>query len=110
MILGHSGCGESTIMNTNILAAATEATSGTVKTYGQEMKGPGLDRGVLFQDYSLLPWLSTFKALIQVRFSDGIMSAIGSGISLTRIENPKRNLVKVGIQGKSLATFAGRFR
>ncbi len=58
-ILGHSGCGKSTIMN--ILAGLAEPSSGVVKMDGFEVSGPSLDRGVVFQNYSLLPWLSALK-------------------------------------------------
>ena len=58
-IIGHSGCGKSTIMN--VLAGLDEATEGAVIMNGKEVRGPSLDRGVVFQNYSLLPWLSALK-------------------------------------------------
>lgn len=58
-IIGHSGCGKSTILN--ILAGLDEATTGIVVMNNKEVSGPSLDRGVVFQNYSLLPWRSTLK-------------------------------------------------
>jgi len=58
-IIGHSGCGKSTILN--ILAGLDQATSGAVLMDNKEVSGPSLDRGVVFQNYSLLPWISTLK-------------------------------------------------
>lgn len=70
-ILGHSGCGKSTIMN--ILAGLSEPTSGVVKMDGFGISGPSLDRGVVFQNYSLLPWLTALKNVtfgVAARFPD----------------------------------------
>lgn len=58
-IIGHSGCGKSTILN--ILAGLDSATRGAVIMDGKEVSGPSLERGVVFQNYSLLPWLSALK-------------------------------------------------
>src|SRR5210317_1146480 len=58
-IIGHSGCGKSTILN--VLAGLDEASSGVVIMEGREVSGPSLDRGVVFQNYSLLPWLSALR-------------------------------------------------
>jgi len=58
-IIGHSGCGKSTILN--ILAGLDEASDGAVIMNNKEVVGPSLDRGVVFQNYSLLPWHSTLK-------------------------------------------------
>ena len=58
-IIGHSGCGKSTILN--ILAGLDEASDGFVIMNGKEVVGPSLERGVVFQNYSLLPWRSTLK-------------------------------------------------
>ena len=58
-IIGHSGCGKSTIMN--VLAGLDSPTSGVVIMDGKEVAGPSLDRGIVFQNYSLLPWLTAIQ-------------------------------------------------
>ncbi|MFO7700758.1 MAG: ATP-binding cassette domain-containing protein, partial [Acidimicrobiia bacterium] len=55
-IIGHSGCGKTTILN--VLAGLDEPAEGVVVMGGREIGGPSLERGVVFQSHALLPWLS----------------------------------------------------
>ena len=55
-IVGHSGCGKTTILN--ILAGLDTATTGYAYMDGREIRGPSLDRGVVFQSHALMPWLT----------------------------------------------------
>jgi nitrate/nitrite transport system ATP-binding protein len=57
-IIGHSGCGKSTMLN--IIAGLTTATTGGVLLEGREVNSPGPDRAVVFQNHSLLPWLTVY--------------------------------------------------
>jgi nitrate/nitrite transport system ATP-binding protein len=58
-IIGHSGCGKTTILN--VLAGLDTATSGNVFMDGREVAGPSLERGVVFQSHALMPWLTVRK-------------------------------------------------
>src|SRR5213592_1561535 len=58
-IIGHSGCGKSTLLN--IIAGLTNATTGGVLLENREVNSPGPDRAVVFQNHSLLPWLTVYQ-------------------------------------------------
>jgi nitrate/nitrite transport system ATP-binding protein len=92
VILGHSGCGKSTIMN--ILAGLAEPTSGVVTMDGREVAGPSLDRGVVFQNYSLLPWLSTLKNV-----SFGVAARHPEWSKAKVLEHSRQYLAMVGLEG-----------
>ena len=58
-LIGHSGCGKSTLLN--LIAGLTLPTEGRLICAGREIAGPGPNRAVVFQNHSLLPWLSCFE-------------------------------------------------
>lgn len=58
-LIGHSGCGKSTVLN--ILAGLLRATTGGVVLDGREVNEPGPERAVVFQNHSLLPWLTVYE-------------------------------------------------
>ncbi|MCL7743599.1 ABC transporter ATP-binding protein [Guyparkeria hydrothermalis] len=70
-LIGHSGCGKSTILN--ILAGLDEASAGYVFMENKEVTGPGLERGVVFQGHALMPWLTVRENVafaVKSRFKD----------------------------------------
>lgn len=58
-IIGHSGCGKSTLLN--LVAGLTQVSQGAVLLENQEVNSPGPDRAVVFQNHSLLPWLTVYE-------------------------------------------------
>jgi nitrate/nitrite transport system ATP-binding protein len=62
-IIGHSGCGKSTIINA--IGGMVFPSKGKVVLNAKEIKGPGPDRGIVFQNYSLLPWLTVYQNIFQ---------------------------------------------
>ena len=62
-LIGHSGCGKSTLMG--CISGMVKPVSGDVIANGNLVSGPGPDRGIVFQNYSLLPWLSVYKNIYE---------------------------------------------
>ncbi len=61
-VLGESGCGKSTFLR--LMAGLAEPTCGEILIDGNPIHGAGLDRGVVFQDYSLFPWFSAGRNIL----------------------------------------------
>lgn len=58
-VIGHSGCGKSTMLN--LIAGLTKVSAGAVLLENREVNEPGPERAVVFQNHSLLPWLSVYE-------------------------------------------------
>jgi len=105
-IIGHSGCGKSTIMNA--LAGLDQFSEGSMVMDGKEIHGPSLERGVVFQNYSLLPWLT---ALDNVRFGVRARWPAWSEHEIT--EHSMKYLTLVGLKevvGRKPAQLSGGMR
>jgi len=61
-LIGHSGCGKSTLLN--LVAGLTTPSSGVLLLDGRELRGPGPDRAVVFQNHSLLPWMTCLENVL----------------------------------------------
>ncbi|BCV20279.1 ABC transporter ATP-binding protein [Moorella sp. Hama-1] len=94
-ILGPSGCGKSTLLR--IIAGLAEASSGQVYKDGRLIQGPGADRGMVFQSYTLFPWLT-------------VRQNIEFGLSLKGMDGTRRRqIVDHYLEIIGLAPFAGAF-
>ncbi|MGF1482282.1 MAG: ABC transporter ATP-binding protein [Cyanophyceae cyanobacterium] len=89
-IIGPSGCGKSTLLN--IIAGLSSATSGTVLMNGSPIGGPGPDRGMVFQNYALMPWMTVEE---NIRFA---VATVHPKLS----EKQQRRIVQENIQLVSL--------
>ncbi len=80
-IIGHSGCGKTTILN--VLAGLDTATSGHVFMDGREVAGPSLERGVVFQSHALMPWLTVRKNIafaVESRWPDWTRAQVNAHV------------------------------
>ncbi len=89
-IIGHSGCGKSTLMNT--ISGMVAPSSGEVIANGKVVKGPGPDRGIVFQNYSLLPWLTVYKNVFEA--VDSVLPHLSKA---EKIELVEKNLNMVNL-------------
>lgn len=94
-LVGASGCGKSTLLN--LIAGFETPTLGQVLVNGQPIKGPGPDRGVVFQQTALFPWLTV---------EDNI--AFGLSLRANRGKADRRQMVERMLQRTGLAPFRGR--
>ena len=94
-LVGHSGCGKTTLLRT--LAGLQAPTAGSIAIDGKPLDGPGLDRSVVFQNYSLFPWMT---ALANVEF--GVRQAsveLGRGLTKAQVTEVSRSyLARVGME------------
>ena len=86
-LIGHSGCGKSTLMGT--ISGMVRPSQGEVIANGKKVTGPGPDRGIVFQNYSLLPWLTVFQNIYEA-----VDSAIKSGTAVQKRSIVEANLNK----------------
>jgi nitrate/nitrite transport system ATP-binding protein len=91
-MVGHSGCGKSTLLN--IIAGLETASAGGVVLEGREIAGPGMDRMVVFQNFSLMPWMTVTQ---NVRLA--VRSAYGSWSRVQVDECVRRYVEMVGLAG-----------
>lgn len=90
VIVGPSGCGKSSLLD--IIAGLKEPTGGQCRLDGQVIEGPGAERGMVFQNYSLFPWLTVLQ---NVEFGLRLKNAIAK----ERIERARYYVNAVGLSG-----------
>lgn len=93
-IIGPSGCGKSTLLN--IIAGLNQATQGAVLLNDQPITAPGPDRGVVFQHYSLMPWMTVEE---NIRFA--IETVFPKMTKAEQIDRVRQYIELVGLQAAS---------
>ena len=91
-IIGHSGCGKTTMLS--MIAGLNEITGGNISILGNPIKGPGPDRGVIFQAPSLMPWLTALQNVML-----GVKRVFPHATKKQRKEIAMYYLDKVGLDG-----------
>ncbi|MGB2128532.1 MAG: ABC transporter ATP-binding protein [Flavicella sp.] len=91
-IIGHSGCGKTTMLS--MIAGLNEITDGKISVLGSSIKGPGPDRGVIFQAPSLMPWMTALENVML-----GVKQVFPHGTKKQREDICKYYLNKVGLDG-----------
>ncbi|RXP55476.1 ABC transporter ATP-binding protein [Lutibacter sp. HS1-25] len=91
-IIGHSGCGKTTMLS--MIAGLNPISDGRISVLGNPIKGPGPDRGVIFQSPSLMPWLTTLENVML-----GVRQVFPQAKKKERIDICKYYLSKVGLEG-----------
>ena len=84
-LIGHSGCGKSTLLN--LIAGLLKPTGGALLCDNKEITAPGPERAVVFQNHSLLPWLSCFDNVylaVERGFGRGVGVKVAVAITLKR--------------------------
>lgn len=90
-IIGHSGCGKTTLLT--MIAGLNDITSGEILLNGYPIKGPGPDRGVIFQAPSLLPWMTALENVLL-----GVKQVFPHATKKEQIDVCKYYLSKVGLE------------
>jgi nitrate/nitrite transport system ATP-binding protein len=91
-IIGHSGCGKTTMLS--MIAGLNEISDGKISVLGSSIKGPGPDRGVIFQSPSLMPWMTAQENVML-----GVNQVFPHGTKKEREDICRYYLSKVGLEG-----------
>ena len=90
-IIGHSGCGKTTMLS--MIAGLNPISGGNISVLGKPIKGPGPDRGVIFQAPSLMPWMTSLQNVML-----GVNQVFPHGTKAQRTDIAKYYLQKVGLE------------